>query len=374
MKVPLLDLQAQYLNMKKEVDDVLMKVVESQYFILSQEVSGLEEEVASYSGVSSAAGVASGTDALILSLRALGIGKGDIVITTPFTFFATAEAASLLGASPVFVDIDPDTYNIDPDKIAEFMAEADFETKEKVKAIIPVHLYGQCAEMDAIMAISKKYGLKVVEDACQAIGSTYKGKSAGSFGETGCISFFPSKNLGGFGDGGMVMSNDQRIVDSIKKLRVHGSTEQYIHDEIGYNSRLDSLQAAVLRVKLKYLDNWFDGRRAIAEKYNEAFKDLPVATPKVAEGNVHTYHQYTIEVEDRNDLLQHLMSKDIAARIYYPVPLHLQPCYKDLGYSPGKLPVCEKKAERVLSLPVYPELDEKQVDYIINSVKEFFAR
>lgn len=374
MEIPLLDLKAQYLSIKKDVDKALKEVVESQYFILSQEVSGLEKEVAEYCGVSGGAGVASGTDALVLALRAAGVGEGDAVITTTFTFFATAESISMLGAEPIFVDIDPETYNIDPEKIEEAIRAADPEIRRKIKAVMPVHLYGQCADMSRIMKIADEYGLKVIEDCAQAIGATFKGHPAGSFGDAGCLSFFPSKNLGGFGDGGMVVSSDPDLIDRIKELRVHGSREQYIHEEIAYNSRLDSLQAAILRVKLRNLDKWLEGRRSVAAKYDEAFADTGIVTPKVSDDNVHTYHQYTIAAEDRDGLLRHLNDKGIAARIYYPVPMHLQPCYKGLGYHIGSLPVAEQAAERILSLPVYPELDDKQVDYVIKTVRDFVQR
>ncbi|MDP8298571.1 MAG: DegT/DnrJ/EryC1/StrS family aminotransferase [Candidatus Tantalella remota] len=374
MQVPLLDLKAQYQSIKQEMDEAVRNVIESQYFILSPEVASLEEEIAAYCGVDYTVGVASGTDAIILSLRAAGIGRGDIVITTPFTFFATAESISILGATPAFVDIDPETYNIDPEKIEEYIQEADSEKRSKIKAVVPVHLYGQCADMTRIMDISQKYDLKVVEDCAQAIGAEHNGKIAGSFGTAGTLSFFPSKNLGGFGDGGMVISNDKDVMDKIKKLRVHGSSKQYIHDEIGYNSRLDSLQAALLRVKLRNLDKWIEGRQKIASKYNEALPSLGVTVPKIVEGNNHTYHQYTIAVDDRDGLLKYLNEEGVAARVYYPVPLHLQPCYKDLGYSTGSFPVSEKKTEDVLSLPVYPELSKEQVEHVIDTVKKFYKK
>ena len=375
MEIPLLDLKAQYSAIKKEVDEVLSRVVESQIFILSDEVSGLEKEVAQYTKVPYTAGVASGTDALILSLKAAGIGKGDMVITTPFTFFATAESVSLLGATPAFADIDPGTYNIDPASVEKVLSDMDAETKLRVKAILPVHLYGQCADMDSIMRIAGRYDLKVIEDCCQAIGATFNGEQAGSFGVAGCFSFFPSKNLGGFGDGGMVISNEKDVIDRVKVLRVHGSKEQYIHEEIGYNSRLDSLQAAVLRIKLRKLDSWIENRKRIASLYNEAFGGMEdVTTPVTAQGNTHTYHQYTIAVEDRNGLLQYLNAEGIAARVYYPVPLHLQPCYKNLGYSVGSLPVSERASEKVLSLPVYPELTGRKIEYVIDTVRGYYSK
>ncbi|MCK4852425.1 MAG: DegT/DnrJ/EryC1/StrS family aminotransferase [Candidatus Omnitrophica bacterium] len=364
MKIPLLDLKAQYKPIKQEIDEAVASVVDSQHFILSEEVTALEEEIAAYTGAGHAVGVASGTDALILALRALGVGKKDAVITTPFTFFATAEAISVVGATPVFADIDPETYNIDPDKIEEML-------RDTVKAVIPVHLYGQCADMDRIMDISKKYDLKVVEDCAQAIGAAYKGRKAGSFGEAGAFSFFPSKNLGGFGDGGMVVSSDAGLTERVKRLRVHGSQRQYVHTEVGYNSRLDSIQAAVLRVKLKKLDSWLDRRRAIARRYDEALSSPGITTPKTAEGGTHTYHQYTIAAHDRDSLLKYLNDKGISARVYYPVPLHLQPCYKDLGYKEGDFPAAEKASKEVLSLPVYPGLSDENIDHIIQTVRDF---
>ncbi|HNX90784.1 MAG TPA: DegT/DnrJ/EryC1/StrS family aminotransferase [Candidatus Omnitrophota bacterium] len=373
MQIPLLDLKAQYASIKTEIDKAVARVVESQYFILSDEVSSLEKEVSVYTGIKYAAGVASGTDALILALRAVGIGEKDLVLTTPFTFFATAEAASLLGAEPVFSDIDPETYNIDPVKAEKTIGSLPAEKRKRLKAIIPVHLYGQCADMDGIMELAKKYKLKVIEDCAQAIGATYKGRQAGTFGDISCFSFFPSKNLGGFGDGGMVLSNDEDLIKSVKKLRVHGSDKQYIHDEIAYNSRLDSLQAAVLRVKLKKLDEWLDGRRKVAEKYNAALAGLPVVTPKVAKECVHTYHQYMLATDKRDALMKHLNDNGVASRIYYPVPLHIQPCYKDLGYKNGSMPVSEKAACAVLSLPIYPELTGEQIKYITDTIKAFFG-
>ena len=371
MKVPLLDLKAQYQSIKKEIDAVVNGVIAEQYFILSKEVTSLESEIADYTGVPNAVGVASGTDAIILALRAIGIGEGDYVITTPFTFFATSESISILGAIPIFADINEETYNIDPGKIEEAIQNANDEVRRKIKAIIPVHLYGQCADMERIMEIAKKYDLKVVEDNAQAIGATFMGRQAGSFGNAGTLSFFPSKNLGGFGDGGMVISQDASLIDEIKKLRVHGSREQYIHEAIGMNSRLDSLQAAILRVKLKKLNEWIEQRGKIAARYDEAFAELPITTPKVAEGNNHTYHQYTIAVDNRDELLRHLNEKGIAARVYYPVPLHLQPCYKSLEYGIGSFPMSERVAEKVLSLPVYPELTDEKIKYIIQTVKDF---
>ncbi|MBU1657222.1 MAG: DegT/DnrJ/EryC1/StrS family aminotransferase [Candidatus Omnitrophica bacterium] len=374
MKISLLDLKAQYSTIKQEIDEALARVVESQHFILSEEVSSLESEVAAYTDVFYSAGVASGTDALILALHALGVGKGDKVITTPFTFFATGEAISSLGAEPVFVDIDSGTYNIDPEKIEEYLKRGKRREArgKRVKAILPVHLYGQCADMTRIMRIALKYDLKVVEDCAQAIGAVHNGKKAGNFGNAGAFSFFPSKNLGGFGDGGMVVSRDEALIARVKRLRIHGSTGQYVHGEIGYNSRLDSLQAAVLRVKLKMLDSWLAGRGRIAGKYDEAFSSHNIRIPAVLPGNTHTYHQYTVAVDDRDILLKHLNDNGVAARVYYPVPLHLQPCYKGLGYSEGDFPACEAASSNVLSIPVYPELTDEAIGYVIDTVRDFY--
>ena len=374
MTIPLLDLKAQYNSIRDDVNEVIKNVVESQFFILSEEVEKLEKEVAEYTGVTEAAGVASGTDALVLALRAAKIKDGDKVVTSPFTFFATSEAVSLVGGVPVFADIDPDTYNLDPEKLEKAIENMPEEERASLKAVIAVHIYGQCADMDGILQVAKKYNLLVIEDCAQAIGAIYKGKKAGSFGLAGAFSFFPSKNLGGFGDGGMIASGDTSFIELVKKLRGHGSVEQYIHEEIGYNSRLDSLQAAILRVKLKKLDEWLEGRRKIAAVYDEAFEKLGIKTPKVSGDCVHTYHQYTIQLEKRDELIEFLKEKGISSRTYYPVPLHLQPCYKDLGYSRGSFPISEKAAKEVVSLPVYPELTSEQVDYIISSVKEFMDR
>jgi len=367
MEIPLLNLKRQYMTIKDEIDDAIKGVVDNQAFVLSEEVTKLEEEIAAYCNTQYAVGVASGTDAILLALRAIGVAKGDLVITTPFTFFATAEVISMLGARPVFVDIDPGTYNIDPENMRQVLEAMDADTLKKVKAIIPVHLYGQCAEMDSIISIAEKYDLGIVEDCCQAIGSEYSDKGAGSFGIAGALSFFPSKNLGGFGDGGMIVTSDPSLKDEVRKLRVHGSDKTYIHESIGYNSRLDSLQAAILRVKLKKLDNWIAARRAIAKKYDKAFLSKGITIPAVSENIFHTY-QNTISVNNRDEVVKALNETGVAARIYYPVPLHLQACYKGLGYSAGDFPVSEDASEKVLSIPIYPELKEEEIDFIITNV------
>lgn len=366
MKVPLLDLKTQYSAMRQEIETALKKVIENQDFILGAEVTELEKEVAAYCGAKYGVGVASGTDALILALRALDIGPGDEVITTPFTFFATAESISIVGAKPVFVDIDPKTYNINPSLIEK-------KITKNTKAIMPVHLYGQCADMDPIIGVAKKHGLKIIEDDAQGIGATYKGKKSGSMGDMGALSFFPSKNLGAFGDAGMVVTNDERLAQRVKVLRVHGSSGRYVHSEIGINSRLDNIQAAALRIKLKYLDGWLEARRGIADFYKERLKGLPVVTPHVPDYNVHTYHQYTLRVEaGQAKLMKHLLDNGIETRTYYPIPLHLQECYKSLGYKPGSEPESEKAAKEVFSIPVFPELTPEQKNYVADTISGFF--
>ena len=366
MRIPILDLKEQYKTIKSEIDKALKRVIDNQDFVLGEDVRELEREIAAYCNTGYAVGVASGTDALILALKAFGIKDGDEVITTPFTFFATAEAVSIAGARPVFVDIDPKTYNIDPALIEE-------KINKKTKAVIPVHLYGQCADMDPIMKVARKHGLKVIEDTAQAIGSTYKGKKAGSMGDIGALSFFPSKNLGGFGDGGMIVTNNKELADKIRVLRVHGSSERYIHSSIGTNSRLDNLQAAVLRVKLKYLDGWLEARRKNAEYYNANLKGLPLVTPYCPDHNAHTYHLYILRAPSAPaTLMKFLIDGGIETRAYYPIPLHLQDCYKDLGYKKGDLKEAEAAASRTFSIAVYPELKRRETDYIINRIKEFF--
>ena len=366
MNIPLLDLKAQYATIRQEVEAALKKVIGNQDFILGEEVRGLEKEVAEYCGAKYGVGVASGTDALILSLKAMGIGPGDEVITTSFTFIATAEAISTVGAVPVFADIDPKTYNIDPSRIKE-------KITKRTKAIIPVHLYGQCADMDPIMDIAAKHGLKIIEDTAQAIGAAYKDRKAGSMGDTGALSFFPSKNLGAFGDGGMVVTNDEKTAEKIRVLRVHGSSVRYIHSEIGMNSRLDNLQAAVLRVKLKCLDKWLDARRKNAEFCKEKLKGLPVITPYVPDYNLHTYHQYTLRVKSgREKLMKHLLDSGVETRTYYPIPLHRQDCYKFLGYKKGSLKESEDAANQAFSIPVFPEMTQTQKEYISGRIADFF--
>ncbi len=362
MKVPLLDLKIQYKSIKDEIKNALEPLLDSQCFILGSDVDKLEEEIASYSNTQYAVGVASGSDALLISLMALGIQRGDEVITTPFTFFATAGSISLLGAIPVFVDINPQTFNINPDLIEE-------KITEKTKAIIPVHLFGQCADMDPILAIAQKHNLKVIEDAAQSIGAHYKDRTAGSMGDTGCLSFFPSKNLGGFGDGGMVLTNNEELAHKIRILRVHGSVPKYHHSIIGLNSRLDTIQATVLRIKLKHLDTWTDLRKEHALLYNKSFKDTQIRAPFVQGCNSHVYNQYVIRVKRREQLMNCIKENGIGTAIYYPIPLHLQECYKHLGYKQGDFPESEQAAKEVLSLPIFPELSNQQQGHVIKAIK-----
>jgi len=362
MNVAFLDLKRQYSSIKEELDQAVFSVLSHAKFIMGPEVKAFEDKVAEYCGTKFAIGVASGTDALLLSLRACGVGPGDEVITTGFSFFATAGVITRLGAVPVYVDIDPDTYNMAPEQIEK-------KITAKTKAIMPVHLYGQCADMDPITAIAKKHNLKVVEDAAQAIGSKYKEKKAGSLSDFGCFSFFPSKNLGAAGDGGMVVTNDPKMADMIRMLRIHGAKPKYYHSIVGYNSRLDTIQAAILSVKLRYLDGWTEKRREHAEVYNKAFKGLNVITPKEEESNYHIYHQYTIAVKNRERLREVLKENQIGHDVYYPVPLHLQECYKFLGYKEGDLPVTETKAKEIISIPIYPELTAEEQNFVIETIK-----
>ncbi len=362
MNVPFLDLKRQYASIKEELDQAVFGVLSHTKFIMGPEVKEFEEKVAQYCGTKSAVGVASGTDALLLSMRACGVGPGDEVITSGFTFFATAGVITRLGATPVYADIDPDTYNIDPQQIER-------KITDKTKVIMPVHLYGQCADMDPIIQIANKHDVKVVEDAAQAIGAKYKGKKAGSLGHFGCFSFFPSKNLGAAGDGGMIVTSDPKMDELLRMLRVHGAKPKYYHSIVGYNSRLDTLQAAILAVKLKHLDRWTEKRRGHAEVYSQAFADSDIVTPKEEEFNYHIFHQYTIAVKNRDKLRDILKEKGIGHDVYYPVPLHLQECYKHLGYKEGDLPVTEQKAGEVLSIPIYPELTAEEQNFVIQTVK-----
>ncbi len=367
MNVPLLDLKAQFATIKDEIIPGIEAVMESQYFIKGPEVKELEAQIAEYSTTKTAVGVSSGTDALLASLMTLGIGAGDEVITTPYTFFATVGSIWRTGARPVFVDIEPDTFNIDPTRIESVITE-------KTKAIIPVHLFSQMAEMDRIMATAGKHNLFVIEDAAQAIGATYKGKKAGSIGTTGCFSFFPAKNLGGFGDGGMVVTQDEELGERLRQYRNHGSKPKYYHKWVGGNFRLDTLQAAVLIVKLRHLDDWHAARRTNAVKYNELFADVgEVITPIIREYNESTYNYYIIRVPRRDECRQFLKDKNIGCEVYYPVSMHNQECFRKLGYRPDDFPVSQKAAGETLALPIYPELTDEQIQYVAATLKKFLA-
>ncbi len=382
MEVPLLDLKRRYDLIKGEIDKAIENVLNSQHFILGEEVRQLESEISDYCNTEYAIAVASGTDALLLSLRNLGVGIGDFVITTPFTFFSTAGAIHNVGATPIFVDIKPDTFNIDPEKIKELLEGKTFHIARlrvnlsKVKAIIPIHLYGQMADMDSIVEIAKEYNLNVIEDACQAIGAEYKDKKAGSIGALGCFSFFPTKNLGAYGDGGIITTAREELAVELKKMRIHGSEKDYHHLSVGYNSRLDTLQAAILLAQLPYLDDWNKKRKENAALYSDILKDIDeIDCPYAAGECTHIFHQYTIRVKNnkREELMNFLSEKGIGSKIYYPLPLHLQECFISLGYKKGDLPLSEEAADEVLSLPIFPELTEEEIEYVCDSIKTFFG-
>lgn len=352
--IPILDSKRQYAEIGSEVEKAVCEVLRSGCYILGPNTKALEQELAEFFGVKYSVGLNSGTDALHLALRALDIGAGDEVITTAFTFVATTEAIGIVGAKPVFVDINPDTFNIDPDKIEAAITP-------KTKAIIPVHLYGQPCEMDKIMDIAKRHNLRVIEDCCQAIGATYKGQMVGSFGDFGCLSFYPTKNLGGMGDGGLIMTNSETLRDRVVALRNHGGAVRYYHDEIGVNSRLDEIQSAILRVKLPHIKEWNEKRRAHAAYYNKLFADCKdVVTPVEADNTYCVYHQYTVKVPNRDKVHKMLQERGIGAMLYYPVPLHLQKVHAYLGVRKGSLPYTEKDTEVVISLPMFPELTEEE--------------
>lgn len=391
MNIPLIDLKAQYKSIAEDLDRVTKEVLSSANYIMGKNVTEFEKEFAEYIGVKHAISVGNGTDALVIALKSLGIGSGDEVITAAFTYFASAEAISAVGATPVFVDVEKDTFNIDPTKIEE-------KITKKTKAIIPVHIFGQGARMDEINKIAKKYNLKTVEDAAQAVGSKYKGKMIGTLGDAACFSFFPTKNLSCAGDGGMIVTNDDNIAIVARALRTHGSGEngqkafnflnnikeevevsnegddtvynplKYYNYLIGFNSRLDAIQAAILRVKLPYLDKWNKRRREIAKIYDEKLKNSNVVTPIVDKENETIYHQYVLQCENREAMLNKLKEKGVATGVYYPVPLHLQKVYKDLGYKEGDMPVAEYLSHRTFAIPVYPELTEQEINYIVESI------
>ena len=378
MEVPLLDLKGQYQTIKSEVSGVLAGLFESQQFILGAPVAALEEKIATYCRADYAVGVSSGTDALLISLMAEGIGPGDLVITTPYTFFATAGAIARVGAVPIFADIDPVTFNLSPESVKEVIAAMDLSRKERLKALIPVHLYGQCADMDGLLGIATTYNLSIIEDAAQAIGAAYKGRRAGAMGDYGCFSFFPSKNLGAFGDGGMVTARDRERFDRLMILRVHGGHPKYYHHVIGGNFRLDAIQAAVVDIKLKYLDEWTERRQKNAGIYRRLFADggltEAVTLPEEIEER-HIYNQFVIRVsaESRDALRGHLSDAGVGSEIYYPVPLHLQKCFAYLGYRRGEFPEAERAALETIALPIYPELTFDQLGYVVEKIKLFFT-
>jgi dTDP-4-amino-4,6-dideoxygalactose transaminase len=387
MNVPLLDLQAQYATIKDKVRAAVDSVLESQRFILGAQVSALEEEIAKFCGVPFAIGVASGTDALLLSLKALGVGPGDAVITVPFTFFATAGTIVNVGARPIFVDIEETGFEMDPEKLSSFFSRectsslTTHKTVHKssnttIKAIVPVHLYGQCADMDEIIGIAQRHNVPVIEDACQAIGAKYKDRSAGTIADLGCFSFFPSKNLGGAGDGGMVVSSNPQLAERVRLLRTHGSHQRYYHSIVGFNSRLDELQAAILRVKLPYLQDWSKARFQNAMRYEQDLRDAgllsQITPPAILPNRSHIFHQYVIRGKKRDDLQAFLRGKGIGNEIYYPVSLHEQECFRSLGYSAADLPRSHAASKETLALPIYPELSNEQRHFVVDSIAEFY--
>ncbi len=363
----MVDVLGQYEKIKDEIDAAVLRVVKSGQYILGPETREFERQIAAYLGCKYAIGCASGTDALQIALMALGIGPGDEVITTPFTFVATAETIALLGAKPVYVDIREDDFNIDPGLIEAAITP-------NTKAIIPVHLYGQPAAMDEITAIAGKHGLSVVEDSAQSMGAEYKGRKVGTLGTFGCISFFPSKNLGAYGDAGMIVTDDEALAERARIISIHGSKIRYKHSHIGINSRLDTIQAAILSVKLPYLDAWNKQRSDAARRYNELLSGLSVTVPRVLPDLTHIFHQYTIRVKGRDALAEHLAGKKIPFGIYYPIPLHLQEAYEYLGYKNGDFPVTEKLTEEVISLPMHSELDAAQQEYIVQAIGDFLMK
>ena len=363
MKIQMVDLKAQYHAIEDEIDAKIKEIIHSSHFIIGNNVTEFEKEIAAYYATKHAIGVASGTDALHLAILACGIGKGDEVITTPFTFIATAEAITYTGARPVFVDIDEKTFNIDVKKIRKAITK-------KTKAILPVHLFGLSADMEKIKELAAEYKLKIIEDCAQSFGAVYKGKKTGAIGDAGCFSFFPSKNLGCYGDGGMVITNDDNMAEKIGILRNHGQKVRYYHSVIGYNSRLDEIQAGILRIKLKRIDEYNKKRRENARLYTEKLKGVNIITPSEPDGYYHVFHQFSIRTSKRDSILNGLTEAGIASAIYYPVPLHLQESYKDLGYKKGDFPVSEAVASDIISLPMYPELTAGQIDEVCKTIKE----
>jgi dTDP-4-amino-4,6-dideoxygalactose transaminase len=370
MKVPLIDLGPQHRLLREELLAAIQRVLDSQQFVLGSEVRTFEEGIAKYCHTQHAIGCASGSDALLLAMMALDLKVGDEVITSPFTFFATGAAIARVGATPVFVDIDPQTYNLDPDRVEAAITP-------HTRAILPVHLYGQCADMTALMQIGRRRNLPVIEDAAQAMGTECNGKRAGSIGLIGCFSFYPTKNLGGVGDGGILTTNDDDVAQRLKRLRVHGGGTEYEHAEIGINSRLDAIQAAVLAVKLRHVDEWSEHRRQRAEQYTELLEDAKltekVIPPFITLGSRHIFHQYVVRVaENRDALMKHFAINGISTKVYYPVPLHLQECFEYLGHRQGDFPNAESAALETMALPLFPEITQDQMAYVVNTIQSFF--
>lgn len=364
MQIPLVDLKAQYLSIKKEIDEAIQRVLNKCNFIMGDEVKEFEEELASFCSAKYAVGVSSGTDALLLALKAINIQPGDEVITVPNTFIATTEAITMAGGKIKFVDIDEETFNIDTNKIESAITN-------KTRAILPVHLYGQPANMDPIKDVAKKYNLKVIEDAAQAHGAEYNNKRVGALGDIGIFSFYPGKNLGAYGDAGAVVTNDSDISHKIAMLRNHGRTKKYEHEYEGYNCRLDTLQAAILRVKLKYINSWNEARRNHASSYRKLLQNTDIILPTEQKDNKHIYHIFAVRTADRDNLLNKLKNEGIGAGIHYPIPLHLQPAYRYLGYKAGDFPITEKCAREIISLPMYPELDEAKIKKVAEAISKF---
>lgn len=369
MKVPAFDLKEQFAELREELLPALEEVLSRGEFILGDNVRRLEAEVAAYTGTAFGIGVANGSDALNLALMACGIGPGDEVIVPAFTFFATAGAVARTGATPVFVDVDSETYNIDVQAVENAVTP-------RTRAVIPVHLYGQIARMEELTALARRHGLAVIEDAAQAIGATRGGKPIGCYGNAACLSFYPTKNLGAYGDAGMIITNDPEFADQVRVLRVHGSKQRYYHHTLGYNSRLDEIQASILRTKLRHLDAWTKVRREVALRYDKLLSGEglvgQITIAKAETEGLHVYHQYTVRAKQRNELQEFLRSRGVGSTVYYPLPLHLQPVFENLGYRPGSLPNAEQLCQEVLSLPMYPELSVEQQEYVVEQIAEFY--
>ncbi len=371
MRVPLFDLTRQYKKLRGEMLRSIDETISSGVVILGQQVEEIEERLANYTGVNHAISVASGSDALLLSLHAMGIGKGDKVLTTPYTFFATASAITRLGGIPVFVDVD-ENFNINVDLVKQYI-----ESHKDVKAVIPVHLFGKSVNMQELKDVCDKYNVKILEDAAQSIGSEtfVNGKymKTASIGDCGILSFFPTKNLGAYGDAGMVLTNSDEIAQRLKMLRAHGAKQKYVHEEIGYNSRMDEIQATILNVKISHLDEWIEARRKVAREYGKLFSGLDVKAPEVPEEKTHVFHQYVIRVERRNDLKDYLSNEGVGTAIYYPIPLHVQKCFSYLGYKAGDFPVAEKLSKESIALPIFPEITKEEQNYVVEKIKTFYT-